>query len=116
MVTAKDRACDRRSSGDGKHVPEGRGGGGAEASTGGATVKTGHSRWGGHRLWACSDFTSPKAVGRAAIQQGYRVIYRETHVLLEEIADVGVDGTRKETMTDLNRLLPRWKKVPPDER
>jgi DNA replication protein DnaC len=42
-----------------------------------------------------------QAVGRAAIQQGHRVIYRETHVLLEEIADAGVDGTRKDTMTDL---------------
>jgi DNA replication protein DnaC len=42
-----------------------------------------------------------QAIGRAAIQQGHRVIYRETHVLLEDIADSGVDGTRKDTMTDL---------------
>ena len=28
-----------------------------------------------------------QAIGRAAIQQGYRVIYREAHTLLEEIAD-----------------------------
>jgi DNA replication protein DnaC len=42
-----------------------------------------------------------QAVGRAAIQQGHRVIYRETHVLLEQIADAGIDGTRKDTMTDL---------------
>ena len=28
-----------------------------------------------------------QAIGQAAIQQGYRVIYRETHVLLENLAD-----------------------------
>jgi len=42
-----------------------------------------------------------QAIGRAAIQQGHRVIYRETHVLLEEIADAGIDGTRKDWMTEL---------------
>jgi DNA replication protein DnaC len=42
-----------------------------------------------------------QAIGRAAIQQGYRVLYREAHALLEELADATVDGTRKEYMTDL---------------
>jgi len=28
-----------------------------------------------------------QAIGRAAIQQGYRVLYREAHTLIEEIAD-----------------------------
>jgi DNA replication protein DnaC len=42
-----------------------------------------------------------QAIGRAAIQQGHRVIYREAHVLLEEIADAAVDGTRKDHMADL---------------
>ena len=28
-----------------------------------------------------------QAIGRAAIQQGYRVVYREAHTLIEEIAD-----------------------------
>jgi DNA replication protein DnaC len=37
-----------------------------------------------------------QAIGQAAIQQGYRVWYRETHVLLDELADAVVDGTRKE--------------------
>src|SRR5882724_588521 len=37
-----------------------------------------------------------QAIGRAVIQQGYRVCYRETHMLLEEIADATLDGTRKE--------------------
>src|SRR5712664_2185766 len=36
-----------------------------------------------------------QAIGQAAIQQGYRVLYRETHKLLEELADANIDGTRK---------------------
>jgi len=39
-----------------------------------------------------------QAIGNACIRQGYRVIYREAHVLLEEIADAAVDGTRKDYM------------------
>src|SRR5499426_1417371 len=39
-----------------------------------------------------------QAIGRAVIQQGYRVLYRETHVLLDELAEAVVDGTRKEFM------------------
>ena len=39
-----------------------------------------------------------QAIGQAAIQQGYRVLYRETHTLLEELADATLDGTRKEHM------------------
>jgi len=37
-----------------------------------------------------------QALGQAAIQQGYRVLYRETHTLLDELADATIDGTRKE--------------------
>lgn len=37
-----------------------------------------------------------QAIGQAAILQGYRVLYRETHVLLDELADAVVGGTRKE--------------------
>ncbi len=37
-----------------------------------------------------------QAIGQAAIRQGHRVVYREAHVLLEELADSAVDGTRKE--------------------
>ena len=36
-----------------------------------------------------------QAIGRAAIQQGYRVLYRETHILLDELADAVADGSRK---------------------
>lgn len=42
-----------------------------------------------------------QAIGRAAIQQGYRVVYREAHTLIEEIADATLDGTRKEYLADL---------------
>ena len=39
-----------------------------------------------------------QAIGQAAIQQGYRVLYRETHILLDELADAVADGTRKQYM------------------
>jgi DNA replication protein DnaC len=39
-----------------------------------------------------------QAIGQAVITQGYRVIYREAHKLLEEIADATLDGNRKEHM------------------
>lgn len=42
-----------------------------------------------------------QAIGRAVILQGHRVLYREAHVLIEEIADATIDGTRKELMDDL---------------
>src|SRR5438067_2842717 len=45
-----------------------------------------------------------QAIGQAAIQQGYRVLYRETHVLLEELAEAVVDGTRKEFMVTLTTV------------
>jgi len=37
-----------------------------------------------------------QALGQAAIQQGYRVLYRETHILLEELAEAVLDGTRRQ--------------------
>ena len=46
-----------------------------------------------------------QAIGRAAIQQGYRVVYREAHTLIEEIADATIDGTRKQYLTDLATVL-----------
>jgi DNA replication protein DnaC len=39
-----------------------------------------------------------QAIGMAAIQQGYRVLYRETHTLIDNIADATLDGTRKQQM------------------
>jgi len=40
------------------------------------------------------------------IQQGYRVVYREAHTLLEELADATLDGTRKAYFADL-ATVPR---------
>jgi DNA replication protein DnaC len=34
-----------------------------------------------------------QAIGRCAIQQRHRVLYREAHVLIEDIADATIDGT-----------------------
>jgi DNA replication protein DnaC len=45
-----------------------------------------------------------QALGRAAIQQGYRVVYREAHTLLEELADATLDGTRKAYLTELGTV------------
>ena len=42
-----------------------------------------------------------QAIGHAAIHQGYRVVYREAHTLIEEIADATLDGTRKVLLADL---------------
>jgi len=42
-----------------------------------------------------------QAIGHAAIQQGYRVVYREAHTLIDEIADATLDGTRKAFFSDL---------------
>ena len=38
------------------------------------------------------------------IQQGYRVLYREAHILLEELADATLDGQRKEHMELLSTV------------
>jgi len=42
-----------------------------------------------------------QAIGQAVIQQGYRVQYRETHLLLDELADATIDGTRRDYMASL---------------
>jgi DNA replication protein DnaC len=45
-----------------------------------------------------------QAIGHAVIQQGYRVVYREAHALLEELADAALDGKRKELMEQLTTV------------
>ena len=45
-----------------------------------------------------------QAIGHAAIQQGYRVLYREAHILLEELADATLDGNRKQHMELLTNV------------
>jgi DNA replication protein DnaC len=39
-----------------------------------------------------------QAIGQAVILQGYRVLYRETHKLLEELAEATLEGKRKQHM------------------
>jgi len=36
-----------------------------------------------------------QAIGLAAIRQGHRVLYREAHVLIEELAEAALEGRRK---------------------
>jgi DNA replication protein DnaC len=45
-----------------------------------------------------------QAIGQAAIQQGHRVLYRETHVLLDDLAEAVAEGTRKEFMDGLTTV------------
>jgi DNA replication protein DnaC len=42
-----------------------------------------------------------QAIGQAAILQGHRVLYREAHVLLEELADALAEGCRKQFMIEI---------------
>jgi DNA replication protein DnaC len=42
-----------------------------------------------------------QAIGHAAIQQGHKVLYREAHMLLEELTEATIDGTRKQRFTEL---------------
>ena len=46
-----------------------------------------------------------QAIGHAAILQGHRVLYREAHALLEELADAVAEGRRKKYMAELT-LVP----------
>ena len=45
-----------------------------------------------------------QAIGRAAIQQGYRVLYREAHTLLEELAEATLVDTRKAYLAELSAV------------
>src|SRR5438046_2821780 len=45
-----------------------------------------------------------QAIGRAAILQGYRVVYREAHTLLEALAETTLAGTRKDYLTELTTV------------
>jgi DNA replication protein DnaC len=44
------------------------------------------------------------AIGQAAILQGHKVLYRETHILLEEVAEATLDGTRKQYMESISTV------------
>jgi DNA replication protein DnaC len=45
-----------------------------------------------------------QAIGQAAILQGYKVLYREVHVLLDELVDSVADGTRKDYMQSVTTV------------
>jgi DNA replication protein DnaC len=45
-----------------------------------------------------------QAIGRAAIDQGYKVIYREAHTLIEEIAEASISGMRKELLAEISSV------------
>ena len=45
-----------------------------------------------------------QAIGQAAILQGHKVLYRQTHILLEEIAEATLDGTRKQYMESISSV------------
>jgi len=44
-----------------------------------------------------------QAIGHAVILQGWSVAYREAHVLVEELADATIEGTRKNYLADMER-------------
>ena len=45
-----------------------------------------------------------QAIAQAAILQGFRVRYREAHVLLDELAEAVINGTRKQYMESLTTV------------
>jgi DNA replication protein DnaC len=45
-----------------------------------------------------------QAIGQAAILQGFRVRYREAHILLDELAEAVVTGTRRQYMDELSAV------------
>jgi len=45
-----------------------------------------------------------QAIGQAVILQGYKVLYRETHVLLDELGDAVAEGRRKEYMESVGTV------------
>ncbi len=55
-----------------------------------------------------------QAIGRAAILQGHRVLYREAHILLEELADATLDGTRKDFFAELTTVPAAHHRRPRD--
>ena len=45
-----------------------------------------------------------QAIGQAAIQQGHKVLYRQTHILLEEVGEATLEGTRKQYMESISSV------------
>lgn len=42
-----------------------------------------------------------QAIGHAVVQQGFKVLYREAHVLLEELAEATAEGRRKDLLDEV---------------
>ena len=45
-----------------------------------------------------------QAIGFAVVQQGHRVLYREAHTLVDELADAQLEGTRKPYLVQLTTV------------
>jgi DNA replication protein DnaC len=45
-----------------------------------------------------------QAIGQAAILQGHKVLYRQTHILLEEVGEATLEGTRKQYMESISSV------------
>jgi DNA replication protein DnaC len=45
-----------------------------------------------------------QAIGFAVIQQGHRVLYREAHTLVDELADAQLAGTRKQFLAQITTI------------
>ena len=45
-----------------------------------------------------------QAIGHAAIHQGFEVLYKEAHALVEELADATLLGSRKETLKEITAV------------
>src|SRR5438132_3368865 len=45
-----------------------------------------------------------QAIAQCAIQQGYKVLYRETHILLDELAEAVAENTRKDYMESVSTV------------
>jgi DNA replication protein DnaC len=45
-----------------------------------------------------------QAIGQAAILQGHKVLYRQTHILLEEVGEATLDGKRKQYMESISSV------------
>jgi DNA replication protein DnaC len=43
-----------------------------------------------------------QAIGQAAILQGHKVLYRQTHILLEEVTEATIEGRRKQYMESIS--------------
>jgi DNA replication protein DnaC len=45
-----------------------------------------------------------QAIGQASILQGHKVLYRQTHILLEEVTEATIEGRRKQYMESISSV------------